>query len=215
MISYASPKIFSIKQEVETFLNQSWQINRRKLIKDLKDMANEMYNFLSHDHQKLYEFFTYLRHFGFPSPLIDWSRSPYIAAYFAFRQKHVKPPENVSIYVFLEYPKGEKLINGWPLLGGLSQYQKTHPRHFLQQCEYTVCVNLIESNPSREYYFFSHQDYFSFYQTGDQDLLWKFNIPYSERKKVLHFLDQVNINSFSLFQTGEGLMETMALRHFS
>lgn len=45
MISYASPKIFSIKQEVETFLNQSWQINRRKLIKDLKDMANEMYNF--------------------------------------------------------------------------------------------------------------------------------------------------------------------------
>lgn len=30
------------------------------------------------------EFMAYLRHHGFPSPFLDWTRSAYIAAYFAF-----------------------------------------------------------------------------------------------------------------------------------
>jgi hypothetical protein len=31
-----------------------------------------------------YKYFVCLRHYGFPSPLLDWSRSPYFAALFAF-----------------------------------------------------------------------------------------------------------------------------------
>lgn len=34
----------------------------------------------------LYRYMVYLRHFGFPSPLLDWSRSPYVAAFLAWRQ---------------------------------------------------------------------------------------------------------------------------------
>jgi len=33
----------------------------------------------------VYRYMAYLRHFGFPSPLLDWSRSPFVAAFFAFR----------------------------------------------------------------------------------------------------------------------------------
>ena len=50
----------------------------------------------------------------------------------------------------------------------------------------------------------------------NQDCLWKFNIPYSERLKVLKYLDGYNINDYSLFGSDESLMETMTLReiHF-
>lgn len=46
----------------------------------------------------------------------------------------------------------------------------------------------------------------------NQDLLWKFNIPYLERLKVLSLLDGYNINALSVFGSEESLMETMALR---
>ena len=45
------------------------------------------------------------------------------------------------------------------------------------------------------------------------DVLWKYDIPSTERLTVLRFLnDDYNMNAFSLFQSEESLMETMALR---
>lgn len=202
-------KIFRTKQEIETFLNLSWEIEYRNVSAKLKKMARERDSFFTQEHQKLYEFYTYLRHYGFPSPLLDWSKSPYIAAYFAFKEKFVSPPEFVSIFTFLEFPHGEKQLFD-PYLGTLSQHQKTHSRHFLQQCEYTICIK----HKKEEYFFLSHDIFFNQPSIPGQDLLWKFDIPYSERKKVLQFLDKVNLNGFSLFQSGEGLMETMANREF-
>ena len=46
----------------------------------------------------------------------------------------------------------------------------------------------------------------------DQDFLWKLNIPWTERLKVLKILDTYNVNALSLFDSEESLMETMALR---
>jgi hypothetical protein len=46
----------------------------------------------------------------------------------------------------------------------------------------------------------------------DQDWLYKYTIPASEREKVLRKLDKYNINAYSLFGSEESLMETLALR---
>jgi hypothetical protein len=62
-----------------------------------------------------------------------------------------------------------------------------------------------------EWRYAAHEDAFA-RDDAHQDLLWKFNVPSSERLRVLQSLDAYNLNAFSLFGSEESLMETMALR---
>ena len=71
-----------------------------------------------------------------------------------------------------------------------------------------------ESKPEREWRFAQHQDVVNREPEPQfqQDVLRKFNIPWSERQKVLKLLDEYNLNAFSLFGSEESLMETLAFR---
>lgn len=199
--------IYSAKPEIETYTGKRWEIpvphDYAARFNDAPLFARQLF-----EGEQIYEYTVYLRHHGFPSPLLDWSRSPYVAAFFAMRDP---PPgaERVAIYAFLEYASGAKVtVGGLPTISGVDPYVAGHRRHFQQQSQYTVCTIDVGDGAPR---YGSHQEAFV-NADGDQDILWKFRLPVSQRMDVLRTLDLYNINAFSLFGSEESLMDTMAMR---
>lgn len=153
-----------------------------------------------------FEYVAYLRHHGFSSPLLDWSKSPYVAAFFAFRDAAPKI-EKRSIFVYCDTPEGVRGgAIGEPMIQLLFGHTRTPRRHFFQQSIYTVC----ESANKRDgkWQFDSHQKVFD-NPRPKQDFLGKFDIPSTERDKIMSLLDRYNLNAHSLFESEESLLETL------
>lgn len=97
--------IYTVKPEIESFTGRDWNILSypKGIDRWLTDNDTVMPNAFgcSPEYQSTYSYMTYLRHFGFPSPFLDWSGSPYVAAFFAFRQPS-RCNTDVAIYAYLE-----------------------------------------------------------------------------------------------------------------
>jgi len=155
-----------------------------------------------------YEFMVYLRHHGFPSPLLDWTRSFCIAAFFAFQPPTVAEQDehDVAIYALREYcGAGKRWCSDRAAIFSLGPYITTDRRHFIQQCEYTVCSKRVDG----AYQYSSHEEVFG-RNEQDQNVLAKFVIPIAERAKVLDRLRMMNITAYSLFGDEESLLERLA-----
>ena len=199
--------VLKIKPEIETVSDAVWEMPSDQ---DLSKWAKTFDH--THGNVQAYEYLAYLRHNGFPSPLLDWSYSPYVAAYFAFASaSHAE----AAIFVYAETPNGIKgSSSDEPVIRALGPYVRTHRRHFLQQSRYTVCG---EYSTDDGWKFVPHQTAFenarrNHITQNQQDVLWKIVVPTSERTKVLATLDQFNLNAFSLFGSVESHMETLAFR---
>lgn len=79
--SYADLVVPRVHEAIEAWAGKSWNLA---------------------DSLGLAEFLAFLQHNGFPTPLLDWTFSPYIAAYFAYESlNHFAPQsEYVAIYSF-------------------------------------------------------------------------------------------------------------------
>jgi len=206
---------------LERFSNKSWSIEKYyrlvlsvlPAINSLTPRAWELDPHMKVDEGYLgpppgYEFMIYLRHHGFPSPLLDWTRSPYVAAFFAFASRPPPGCEAVAVYGFREYVgQGKTWSGGEPYIIGLGPYAVTHERHYAQQCEYTICKKQVGTS----HHYCSHEEALQI-RGEEQNIMTKLLIPATERGRFMRKLDSMNIHAYSLLRDETALIKTLAFR---
>jgi hypothetical protein len=194
---------YTAKTRLETFIEATWDIPTPP---EFDNWLNKKDTLTFFDFPG-YEYLAYLRHHGFPSPFMDWTASPYIAAFFAFNDCSPFEGKFVSVYCYLEYSDVGKIRSSdQPGIYVLGPYAKVHRRHVLQQSQYSICVELDQEYRS---IYANHESVFT-RSDERQDRLWKFNVPSRERREALKSLNYMNINSYSLFGSENSLVESIS-----
>lgn len=189
-----------IKSQLQSFTSNRWTLRDDKI--EL-DAINERDHFSTN----YYKYMTHLRHHGFPSPLLDWSRSPYLAAFFAFNEAEL---EDVAIFMYRDdIGEGKTWAGSQARICLMGPNVTTHRRHHLQQCEYTFCIQEV----GKKLLFANYEE--AFKEAGErQDILEKYVIPISQRRDFLRRLNSMNINKYSLFESEEGMMNKLSNEEF-
>ena len=192
-------------------------------------------NYLQKDQtpEHLIEWLALMQHHGAPTRLLDFTRSPFIASYFAFEQCYAKQERSISIWAFnINFLKVEALQSLQSLFAEeLAQNGNRIDETLFEKIFYqNSCSLIFPVEPFRMNRRYSLQQSI-FVSTGNSyepfmqqlDFLkdkigkavLKIELPTTLQKEVLRDLQKMNLNRASLFPDLDGYAMSLRLRYNS
>jgi hypothetical protein len=177
---YADYMLPQVHEALEAWVGRSW---------DLKNALG------------LAEFLAFLQHNGFPTPLLDWTHSPYIAAYFAFEGiNHFRPQnEDVAIFAFNQqawsstFKQIYDFADFTPHMSVLRPRQIGNHKLAVQQGCFTV-TNVLDV-----------EEHIRLNETDDRNFLTKYELDVRERPRVIRELSLMGISAIQLMPSVEAV----------
>jgi hypothetical protein len=192
-------------------------------------------NYLSKDElpEHLIEWLALMQHHGAPTRLLDFSRSPFIAAYFAYEQCFVRNDIDVAVwainYIFFKNKALEELQPDFSLdiqenknLINESLFEKIFYQSnrnlvfpvepFRMNRRYSLQQSIFVSTGNSSESFISQLNFL-----GDEitKAVLKIELPSLLQKEVLRDLQRMNLNRVSLFPDLDGYAASLRLRYNS
>jgi hypothetical protein len=135
------------------------------------------------------------RHHGLPSPLMDWTNSPYVAAYFAYATAQADAGF-VSVWLLDRQRVSDEHLEGIDFVDEPSSL-RFNLRAFRQRSVFVRAKRDTRVSPLQDV-------------LGDS--LFRYDLPIGDRQVALAELDEMRINAGTLFADLTGVAATVAAR---
>jgi hypothetical protein len=155
-----------------------------------------------------------VQHYGYPTPLLDWTYSPYVAAFFAYRgisnEQAAKAgaSKTVRIHIFDQQQWKTDLQTIFLLVSptlhvSIAEFMPIENDRMIPQQSASTVTNIDDI-----------ETYIRSRETDAKKYLYAVDLPMSDRKKVVRELSYMEITAGSLFPGLDGACEELRERHF-